>query len=505
MLTLRNTWFENGHKFVRWSPDTSGLLKHVKTVLYDQLKPYLSRRCSHIKGHGGVKLSVRYCQRLCNHFGYVARFDVRSYYSSMDHQIILYLLRQYQVTPAVISIVSKYLSLPDHNKSGKGMVAGGALSPLIGALYLMPLDKLMEDLQATTGIRYQRYMDDYVIFAPTRHKLRKAIKQMYAVLDDLKVEVHPKKRFIGTTRRGLIFRFVGEHYNSRLIRVTSMKLKKRYPFDIRGNKNALLTALGLRSKGFFTKYNYLNPNGEDVPVYSDVMALMVGKKQMFLNFIKAMSNNQKYFNDFDQGTPKPEWSSKWISPLDGAAIYTAVTEFKPKQIIEVGSGNSTHFMVRAIIDHKMETKVICIDPSPRIDITGLPIDLKQRVLSIDDLQLIKNLNKDDMLFIDSSHILQQGFDLDIILNRFLPALKPGVILHFHDIFLPYPYPEEWGSFRFNEQNALMGWILSDYLDVIFSSCYAYSNMMNALQGSTLDFFITSRGGGSIWLRKNNKK
>jgi RNA-directed DNA polymerase len=205
MLTLRNTWFENGHKFVRWSSDTSGLLKHVKTVLYDQLKPHLSRRCSHIKGHGGVKLSVRYSQRLCNHFGYVARFDVKSYYSSMDHQIILNLLKQYQVTPAVISIVSEYLSLPDHNKSGKGMVAGGAISPLIGALYLMPLDKLMEGLQATTGIRYQRYMDDYVIFAPTRHKLRKAIKLMYAVLDDLKVEVHPKKRFIGTTRRGFDF------------------------------------------------------------------------------------------------------------------------------------------------------------------------------------------------------------------------------------------------------------------------------------------------------------
>ena len=205
MLTLRNTWFENGHKFVRWSSDTSGLLKHVKTVLYDQLKPHLSRRCSHIKGHGGVKLSVRYSQRLCNHFSYVARFDVKSYYSSMDHQIILDLLRQFQVTPAVISIVSEYLSLPDHNKSGKGMVAGGAISPLIGALYLMPLDKLMEDLQATIGIRYQRYMDDYVIFAPTRHKLRKAIKLMYAVLDDLKVEVHPKKRFIGTTIRGFDF------------------------------------------------------------------------------------------------------------------------------------------------------------------------------------------------------------------------------------------------------------------------------------------------------------
>ena len=284
-----------------------------------------------------------------------------------------------------------------------------------------------------------------------------------------------------------------------------MKLKKRYPFDLRGSKNALLTALGLSSKGFFTKYNYLASVGEDTPVYSEIMALMIGKQQLFSNFINAMSVNQKYFNNFAQGEPKPEWASKWISPLDGATIYTGVTEFKPRQIIEVGSGNSTHFMVRAIVDHKMDTKVTCIDPSPRIDITGLPIDLKQRVLSLDDLSLVKNLNRNDILFIDSSHILQQGFDLDIILNRFLPALKPGVILHFHDIFLPYPYPTEWGSFHFNEQNALIGWLLSGYLDVIFSSYYAYSDMTNNLRMSALESFIKEAGGGSIWLRKNNIK
>jgi len=284
-----------------------------------------------------------------------------------------------------------------------------------------------------------------------------------------------------------------------------MKLKKRYPFDLRGSKNALLTALGLSSKGFFTKYNYLASVGEDTPVYSEMMDLMIGKQQLFSNFINAMSVNQKYFNNFAQGEPKPEWASKWISPLDGATIYTGVTEFKPRQIIEVGSGNSTHFMVRAIVDHKMDTKVTCIDPSPRIDITGLPIDLKQRVLSLDDLPLVKNLNRNDILFIDSSHILQQGFDLDIILNRFLPALKPGVILHFHDIFLPYPYPTEWGSFHFNEQNALIGWLLSGYLDVIFSSYYAYSDMTNNLRVSALESSIIEAGGGSIWLRKNNIK
>lgn len=85
----------------------------------------------------------------------------------MDHQIILDLLKQCRVRPAITCIIGEYLSLPDHNSSGKGMVAGGALSPLIGALYLMPLDKLMKDLQGSLGVRYQRYMDDFVIFAPT--------------------------------------------------------------------------------------------------------------------------------------------------------------------------------------------------------------------------------------------------------------------------------------------------------------------------------------------------
>ena len=85
------------------------------------------------------------------------------------------------------------------------MVAGGALSPLLGALYRIPLDREMERLQAHIGIRYQRFMDDFVVFAPTRHKLRRAIMCVHAILDELKVRVHPKKRFIGKTQRGFDF------------------------------------------------------------------------------------------------------------------------------------------------------------------------------------------------------------------------------------------------------------------------------------------------------------
>ena len=205
MLQLSAVWCKDNHKFVNWSNESSHLLKNTKDDLYRQTKNQLSRRCSHIAGHGGVKGSIRYCQKLCNNFKYVARFDIQSYYKSMDHRIIRQLLNQYSASETSINIVSEYLSMPDYFDTEKGIVAGGSVSPYIGALYLTPLDKVMERYRYQYGIRYQRFMDDFVIFASSRHKLRIVIKQMYKILRDLKVNLHPEKRFIGTTTRGFDF------------------------------------------------------------------------------------------------------------------------------------------------------------------------------------------------------------------------------------------------------------------------------------------------------------
>ena len=142
MLQLSAIWFKDNHKFVSWSNESSHLLKNTKDDLYRQTKNQLSRRCSHIAGHGGVKGSIRYCQKLCNNFKYVARFDIRSYYKSMNHNVIRQLLDQYSASQTSIDIVSEYLSMPDYFDTGKGIVAGGSVSPYIGALYLTPLDRL---------------------------------------------------------------------------------------------------------------------------------------------------------------------------------------------------------------------------------------------------------------------------------------------------------------------------------------------------------------------------
>ncbi len=156
-------------------------------LLRHDLKPHLSRRCKHLKGHGGVKGTVRYLRRVVGHYAYVARFDVVSYYESLDHGLLLKLLRQAKIKGDLKTIVADYLVLPDRPHIGKGMVAGGSLSPLLGGLYLTPLDQVMG---RNKQIVYLRYMDDFVILARTRWHLKKAIRQIYRITADLKLRLH---------------------------------------------------------------------------------------------------------------------------------------------------------------------------------------------------------------------------------------------------------------------------------------------------------------------------
>jgi hypothetical protein len=102
-------------------------------------------------------------------------------------------------------LVGEYLQFPDTGNTGKGMVAGGAISPLLGALYLHPLDMAMEEIGRNSRILYRRFMDDFVILAESRHQLRRAIRTVHRVLADLKLTLHPVKRFIGRTSKGFDF------------------------------------------------------------------------------------------------------------------------------------------------------------------------------------------------------------------------------------------------------------------------------------------------------------
>ena len=119
-LQLQNRWREDTHHYVRWSVGCREVIRLYKPRLQQQL--VLSPRCGHLKGNGGVKAAVRFAQRLTNQYAYVARFDIRHYYESIDHRVMLAQCRH--VSRDVFEVVQDYLCVPDRRRTGKGMVAG---------------------------------------------------------------------------------------------------------------------------------------------------------------------------------------------------------------------------------------------------------------------------------------------------------------------------------------------------------------------------------------------
>lgn len=131
---------------------------------------------------------------------------------------------------------------------------------------------------------------------------------------------------------------------------------------------------------------------------------------------------------------------------DAEILYIMVRRFAPRRIVEVGSGNSTRVVRQAIADGGLSVEHMAIDPAPRSDIQAL-VDrmLLCRFEDVDASAIIETLGPNDILFVDSSHEVRVGNDVSRLFCGVIPALKEGVIVHIHDVFLPFDYPEHLGT------------------------------------------------------------
>ena len=132
---------------------------------------------------------------------------------------------------------------------------------------------------------------------------------------------------------------------------------------------------------------------------------------------------------------------------DSEYLYNIIRSLKPKNIIEIGSGHSTKMMLNGINknyeEDNIKCELTCIEPYEEDLLKGLNINLiKERVEKV-DIELFNQLDKNDILFIDSSHIIRPQGDVLFEFNEILPSLKPGVLVHIHDIFSPKDYLDEW--------------------------------------------------------------
>jgi hypothetical protein len=149
------------------------------------------------------------------------------------------------------------------------------------------------------------------------------------------------------------------------------------------------------------------------------------------------------------------WESSFHPPLfnidngsfeagDAEYWYNIIRHFKPARIIEIGSGFSTIIANQAIKrnlqqNHEYQCKHVCIEPYENLWLESIGVDVMRCRVEQIDISLFTSLESNDILFIDSSHVIRpQGDVLTEILN-ILPILAPGVVVHLHDIFTPRDY------------------------------------------------------------------
>jgi hypothetical protein len=190
---------------------------------------------------------------------------------------------------------------------------------------------------------------------------------------------------------------------------------------------------------------------------------------------------------------------------DALAAYCMLRHFKPRLIIEIGGGFSSLILGEGATKNS-SSALICIEPFPqeflKRGFPGLHSLIEKKVETV-DLDFFSQLGSGDVLFIDSSHTVKIGGDVNYLFLEVLPRLKPGVIVHVHDIFFPFDYRRDWvmNEFRFWSEQYLLQAFLSfnSEFEVLMSNSYLshyYNKDLKAAFPS-----LASWGGGSFWMRR----
>ncbi|HEV2326985.1 MAG TPA: class I SAM-dependent methyltransferase [Terracidiphilus sp.] len=218
---------------------------------------------------------------------------------------------------------------------------------------------------------------------------------------------------------------------------------------------------------------------------------------------------------------KFHFNNGFFECVDAEVAYSFVRRNKPRRMIEVGSGNSTLLLATAARKNAAEGSpcdFISIEPNPAPFLQdGVP-GLTQLIagpVQKAPLELFRTLRANDILFIDSSHVVSIDSDVVYVCLRVLPELAPGVIVHFHDIFAPLDYPEKFVRTNlcfWNEQYMLEAFLSFNSAfrilwsssamqqfrpDVLRESFPAWDESF-ARMPSSLQAFVPSRDGKRVW-------
>jgi hypothetical protein len=230
--------------------------------------------------------------------------------------------------------------------------------------------------------------------------------------------------------------------------------------------------------------------------------------------IKLVEDIGKYYPDLPfrpekQATLRYYYDNSFYPYSDAIILYSMIRHFRPGKIVEVGSGFSSAVMLdtnELFFDGLINLTFIEPYPDRLHSLMKVNDKLSFPVIQMDvqkvSTELFRELQAGDILFVDSSHIVKTGSDVNYIVFNILPFLKKGVLIHFHDVFYPFEYIRDWvfNGYNWNEAYFLRSFLMynRDFQIRLFSE-YLHRYHRSAFKDMPLTYKNT---GGSLWLERN---
>ncbi len=252
--------------------------------------------------------------------------------------------------------------------------------------------------------------------------------------------------------------------------------------------------------------------GAGKPPHSKLNEIISANKEEYTALLTKALQYQHHFLEIPTYRPDgdesvvPYWINGFLPGLDIIMLYSMLASENPATYVEIGSGNSTMVVAKAKKDHQLRTHIISIDPAPRTEIDQLSDTVIREPFENTDLSLFSKLKAGDIVFVDNSHRVLPNSDATVFFLDVLPYLPAGVIVHVHDVYLPFDYPQNMCDRYYSEQYTLAAFVLAnpvkyktimpnffvsedDQLNQILSPIWAHPSMANV-----------ERHGGSYWIR-----
>jgi predicted O-methyltransferase YrrM len=194
--------------------------------------------------------------------------------------------------------------------------------------------------------------------------------------------------------------------------------------------------------------------------------------------------------------------------VDAEVLYAMVRYSQPTRIVELGMGASSLVIREALLRNRVDghaADYLVADPHPNAAVAGAISDVSR--LESSPAQAIArhhftDLGSGDILFVDTTHIVKTGGDVNYLILEILPLLVPGVVVHFHDVFLPYEYPREWlARYRWfwSEQYLLAAFLSMNEQFDVFIPTHALARTYPERLAHVVPSFDSSVKPGAFWI------